>query len=120
MCRRLGLHTLCLLDIKVKEPTPESLARGRPVYAPPRFMTVNTCIEQLLELEEKRGEGVCKRDTQCVGVARLGADDQAIVAGTAAELLEVDFGKPLHSFVICGELDDFEAQMLHLFRVKPR
>lgn len=37
---RLGLHTLCLLDIKVKEPTLDSLARGKPVYAPPRFMTV--------------------------------------------------------------------------------
>lgn len=33
-----GLHTLCLLDIKVKEPTLESLARGKPVYMPPRYM----------------------------------------------------------------------------------
>jgi diphthine methyl ester synthase len=37
-------HTLCLLDIKVKEPTLEEMARGRPVprhFMPPRFMTVN-------------------------------------------------------------------------------
>lgn len=27
--RRAGLHTLCLLDIKVREPSLESLARGR-------------------------------------------------------------------------------------------
>ena len=33
-----GQHTLCLLDIKVKEPTMESLARGKPVYMPPRYM----------------------------------------------------------------------------------
>jgi diphthamide biosynthesis methyltransferase len=26
--RREGLHTLCLLDIRVKEPTEESLARS--------------------------------------------------------------------------------------------
>jgi len=32
------LHTLALLDIKVKEPTMESLARGKPVYMPPRYM----------------------------------------------------------------------------------
>ena len=29
--QQLGLHTLCLLDIQVKEPTLESLARGRKV-----------------------------------------------------------------------------------------
>ena len=34
--RRLGLHTLCLLDIKVKEPNLEQLCRGRTVYEPPR------------------------------------------------------------------------------------
>jgi diphthine synthase len=34
-----GLHTLVLLDIKVKEPTLESLARGKPVYMPPRYMS---------------------------------------------------------------------------------
>ena len=27
--RRAGLHTLCLLDIKVREPSLEALARGR-------------------------------------------------------------------------------------------
>lgn len=29
--RELGLHTLCLLDIKVKEPSLEALARGKKV-----------------------------------------------------------------------------------------
>lgn len=38
---KLGLHTLCLLDIKVKEPTMESLARGKPKYMPPRYMLCN-------------------------------------------------------------------------------
>jgi diphthine synthase len=33
------LHTLVLLDIKVKEPTMESLARGKPVYMDPRYMS---------------------------------------------------------------------------------
>jgi len=43
--REQGLHTLCLLDIKVKEPTLESLARGKPVYMPPRYMTIDTACE---------------------------------------------------------------------------
>ncbi|KAL9682495.1 hypothetical protein QQ045_014294 [Rhodiola kirilowii] len=33
--RKLGLHTLCLLDIRVKEPTLESLCRGKKKYEPP-------------------------------------------------------------------------------------
>ena len=49
--RRLGLHTLCLLDIKVKEPNMEQLARGRKVWEEPRYMSVNTCIEQMLAVE---------------------------------------------------------------------
>ena len=40
--RKLGLHTLCLLDIKVKEPNLEMLARGKTVYEPPRYMSINT------------------------------------------------------------------------------
>jgi len=40
-----GLHTLALLDIKVKEPTLESLARGKPVYMPPRYMSTKCAAE---------------------------------------------------------------------------
>ena len=42
-----GLHTLCLLDIKVREPTLESLARGKPVRAgrQSRSQVVNTRLE---------------------------------------------------------------------------
>jgi len=47
-----GMHTLCLLDIKVKEPDYEAMTTGRMKFLPPRFMTVNTAIEQLLEAEE--------------------------------------------------------------------
>lgn len=51
--RKQGLHTLCLLVIKVKEPTLESLARGKKIYEPPRFMSIETAISQLLEIEER-------------------------------------------------------------------
>ena len=110
--RKNGLHTLCLLDIKTKEPTLESLARGKPVYEPPRFMTVNQAIEQLLEVEEKRGEGAYNEETMCVGVARIGAADQMIVAGPMKRLLDVDFGGPLQSLVIAGEMHELELEIL--------
>ncbi|KAG1655456.1 hypothetical protein FOA52_008848 [Chlamydomonas sp. UWO 241] len=110
--RKLGLHTLCLLDIKVKEPDLEMLARGRVFYEPPRYMTINTAVEQLLEIEEKRGEGAFSADTLCIGVARLQADCQQIVAAPMARLLGVDFGAPLHCLVIAGEVHETEKDMV--------
>ncbi|GAV63599.1 TP_methylase domain-containing protein [Cephalotus follicularis] len=101
--RSLALHTLCLLDIRVKEPSLESLCRGRKQYEPPRYMTINTAIEQLLEVEQMRGGKAYNEDTCCVGLARLGSDDQKIVAGTMRQLRVVDFGAPLHCLVIVGK-----------------
>ena len=46
-----GMHTLCLLDIKVKEPDYDSMTTGKMKYLPPRFMNVNTAIDQILEVE---------------------------------------------------------------------
>ena len=65
-------------------------------------MSIATAIDQLLEVEEGRQEGVYSKETLCVGLARLGSDDQQMVAGTMEELKEVDFGAPLHSFIIAG------------------
>ncbi|CAM9734515.1 unnamed protein product, partial [Sphacelaria rigidula] len=76
-----GMHTLCLLDIKVKEPDFEKMARGKVAYLPPRYMTVATAIEQLLEVEARKCEGVYGPDSLCVGLARLGQPTQSIVAG---------------------------------------
>ncbi|KAG1142611.1 hypothetical protein G6F37_009505 [Rhizopus arrhizus] len=109
----LGLHTLCLLDIKVKEQSIENMARGRLIYEPPRYMTVNQAVEQLLEIEENRKEGVCKPDSLAIGCARIGTDSQKIVAGTLQELLNVDFGGPLHSLVLVGSrMHEMEAEFV--------
>ncbi|KAI5079592.1 hypothetical protein GOP47_0005071 [Adiantum capillus-veneris] len=70
--RLLGLHTLCLLDIRVKEPTLESLCRGKKEYEPPKYMTVNTALEQLLEVEENQKCNAYNGNTICVGLARIG------------------------------------------------
>lgn len=116
--RSLGLHTLCLLDIRVKEPSFESLCRGKKQYEPPRFMTINTAIEQLLEVEQTRGESAFNEDTNCVGFARLGSEDQMIVAGTMAQLQMVDFGPPLHCLVVVGKTHPVEEEMLDFYRLK--
>jgi diphthine synthase len=77
------LHTLALLDIKVKEPTIESLARGKPVYMPPRYMSTMVAAQQLLEAAEKEDLSPCySEDTKCFGLARIATQTQLIVAGT--------------------------------------
>jgi len=116
--KSLGLHTLCLLDIKVKEQSIENLIKGKKIYEPPRYMTVNLCVKQLLEVEETKKEGVCREDTLCFGLARIGHPDQKIVSGTLKELLDVEFGPPLHSFIITGNLHALEAEMFNFYRVK--
>ncbi|KAL0206947.1 hypothetical protein P9112_012658 [Eukaryota sp. TZLM1-RC] len=97
-----GLHTLCLLDIKVKEPTLASLCSGgkKVEYEPPRFMTVNQAMEQMMELEETLKLGVITDSTLFVGVARIGAKDQMIKAGDFNSVSTFDFGAPLHSLVV--------------------
>ena len=38
------------IDIKVKEQTVENMMKKRPIYEPPRFMTVQQAAEQLLQV----------------------------------------------------------------------
>lgn len=87
-------------------------------YQPPRFMSVNTAIEQLLEVEDSRKEGAVSRDLVCVGLARVGCPDQRIVTGTLAELVKVDFGPPLHSLCIPGEVHSVEEEMLNMYKLQ--
>jgi diphthine synthase len=42
-----------------------------------------------------------------------------IVAGTFKELLDIDFGGPLHSVVIPGKMHFLEAEFLRLYCVNP-
>ncbi|KAJ4992195.1 diphthine synthase [Stagonosporopsis vannaccii] len=116
---RIGLHTLVLLDIKVKEQSLENMARGRKIYEPPRYMTVAQCAQQMLEIEEDvKQEGVYSRESLAVGVARVGAEDEKIVAGTLGELCDADLGKPLHSLVLLGRrTHDLERDYLLEFAV---
>lgn len=53
-------------------------------------------------------------DTLCVGVARLGADDQVMRVATLQQLVSCDLGGPLHSLVITGQLHPLEVDMLQL------
>ncbi|KAA8914526.1 tetrapyrrole methylase [Sphaerosporella brunnea] len=127
--RAIGLHTLMLLDIKVKEQSWENMARGRKVYEPPRYMTVAECARQMLEVEEERGEGgrgrtgplmgtVYGPNSLAVGVSRLGSEDQCFKAGTLQQLAEADLGAPLHSLVLLGSrVHELEIDFIREFAI---
>jgi len=91
------LHTLCLLDIDAENS---------------KYMTIKEAVEYLLGLEEKRKEKIFTNKTMCIGVARLGSNNPKIIYGSAEELLKADFGEPLHSLIVPGELHFVEEDAL--------
>lgn len=114
--RKSGLHTLVLVDIKVKERTEENIMKNKKVYEPPRFMSIKECVAQLLEVENKRQTKAYDEKTKCFGLARVGFKNQLIKAAEMGKFLEIDMGPPLHSFVICAEkLHSMEQEMYDHF-----
>jgi diphthine synthase len=114
------LHTLCLLDIKVKEPDYQVLMNtGRTCYLPPRLMTVSQAANQLIEAETTLQQHAYDIErTLCIGLARVGQTSQTILAGTLVELAAEKnaFGSPLHSLVITGgPLHDLEWDFVKQF-----
>jgi len=133
------MHTLVLLDIKVREQSDENMARGRKIYEPPRYMSPATAISQILHTENQRSnpppeDAADETDeltttavptlpqsclnpetTLAISLSRVGsADKQRIVCGTLAELSKLsedDFGEPLFSLVIVGKrLHELEVE----------
>ncbi|MBN2051918.1 diphthine synthase [Candidatus Woesearchaeota archaeon] len=95
------LHTLCLLDIDAEKK---------------KYMNIKEATEYLLRVDEKRKEKIFTKKTMCIGVARLGSDKPRIVYAAAEELLKTDFGEPLHSLIIPGELHFVEEDALKIWR----
>ncbi|XP_018576288.1 diphthine methyl ester synthase [Anoplophora glabripennis] len=119
---RNKLHTLCLLDIKVKEPTLESLTKKKKEYMPPKFMSVSEASQQLIEiiknLQEKGDTLEITEDSLCVGLARVGSQNQQIAACSLKQMAKLDLGGPLHSLIIAGpHLHPLETEYLQQFKV---
>jgi len=124
--RDIGLHTLVLLDIKVKEQSLENMARGRKVYEEPRYMTVGQCARQMLEIEdiklaEGNGEnGAYGEESLAVGAARVGGRTEKFISGTLKQLCDADeeLGGPLHSLVLLGRrTHELESDYVREFAV---
>ena len=102
--KKLGLHTLCLLDLKVDEK---------------RFLSIKEALALLLEIEQKRKKRVVTPNTLAVGVARVGSDRPALKADSVKKLLKFDFGEPPHSLIFLGQLHFMEAEALAAFAGAP-
>ncbi|MFQ6074376.1 MAG: diphthine synthase, partial [Candidatus Bathyarchaeia archaeon] len=102
--KRLGLHTLCFLDIKAEEK---------------RYMRIRHGLKALLAVEKIKRKRVVTSDTLAVGVARAGSDNPTVKADYVGELMNYDFGSPPHSLVFPGRLHFVEAEALVVLAEAP-
>ena len=93
--KRMGLHTLCLLDIK---------GTGE------RLMEISEGLEILEKIEAHRNKSVLKNST-IVGIANAGSKNEKIVAGKIGKVKNAKLGTPA-SLIVCGELSDKESEAL--------
>ena len=95
--KKMGLHTMCYLDIKAEEQ---------------RYLTVNEALQTLLELEKQKKEQVATSMTLVIGVARAGSPEPIVKAGYLEDVIEYDFGAPPHTLIFPGKLHFMEAEAL--------
>ena len=93
----MGLHTLVLLDIQAHKD---------------RFMTVNEAISYLRKVESDRNESIFTDDTIVIGIAQAGSDHPIVKGGRVEDMLDFDFGSPLHCMIVPGNLHFVEAEAL--------
>jgi diphthine synthase len=95
--KKLGLHTLCLLDINTEED---------------RYLNIRDGLKALLEADARKKTKTVTMDTLAVGLARAGSENPTVKAGFVKNLLDYDFGKPPHSLIFPGKLHFMEAEAL--------
>ncbi|MBT4604946.1 diphthine synthase [archaeon] len=119
--KSIGAHTLCLLDIMVDNVDLETgnkaaSAENTDSESNTKFMTVKEALEVLLDIEKRLGEELIDLSTKVVAVARLGCSDMIVKYGSISELLDFDFGGPLHSLVVPGDLHFHEEELLEMWK----
>jgi len=95
--KKVGLHTLCLLDLKPKENL---------------FLSINQGIKMLQEVEEKKKMNIITPDTVAIGIARAGDNSPTLKADFVKALANFDFGLPPYSLIFPGDLHFMEIDAL--------
>jgi diphthine synthase len=102
--KKLGLHTLCLLDINTEEK---------------RYLNIQEGLDLLLKTDNKKKAGIITKDTLAVGIARAGSECPTVKAETVEKLLNYDFGGPPYTLIFPGKLHFMEAEALILLAGAP-
>ena len=102
--QKLGLHTLCLLDLRQAEN---------------RYLSINDALEQLLGMEKKKRQNTITPCTPVVGIARAGSNNPVVRAGFVKDVVGFDFGEPPFSLIIPGDLHFMEVDALCAFAGAP-
>ena len=102
--KKIGLHTLVLLDIQDDKK---------------RYMTANEGMDLLLEMEEKYKDNIVTNESVICVVARAGSTESEITAGMIKDLIKKDFGPPLHSLVVPSRLHFMEIEALTILAQLP-
>jgi diphthine synthase len=102
--KKVGLHTLCLLDLKANEN---------------QFLSINQAIKMLRKVEEKKKLKIVTSETVAVGIARAGGDNPTLKADFVNDLENFDFGQPPYSLIFPGELHFMEVDSLITFAGAP-
>ena len=102
--KEIGLHTLVLLDIQADKK---------------RYMTANEGINLLLKMEEKHKKNIIKDENVVCVVARAGSSEPIVIADTIKDIINIDFGPPLHTLVIPGKLHFMEIEAIQILAQLP-
>ncbi len=100
--KKLGLHTLFLLDLKPEEN---------------RYMKINEAIDYLFNLEKKKKFKIITNSTLCIGCAALGSEDSKIVYGKISDVKKINFDEIPQCLIIPGKMQFFEEEYLEDFKV---
>ncbi len=92
--KKLGMHTLFLLDLRPEEN---------------EFLTIGEACKYLIS---KR----ISKETQAIGCARIGSESQIIKVGTLESLQILDFGHAPYCIIIPGPLHFMEEEALKEWR----
>jgi diphthine synthase len=95
--KKMGLHTLCFLDVKAEEE---------------KYMTIRDGLETLLATEKRKRSRVITSDTLVIGIARAGSRNSTVKAGYVGDVIKHNFGAPPHTLVFPSKLHFMEAEAL--------
>lgn len=102
--KKVGLHTLCLLDLKAPEK---------------QFLSISQAVALLSVVENRKKLGAASPDTVAVGVARAGSRNPSLKADFLRDIVGFDFGEPPFSLIFPGDMHFMEVEALIAFAGAP-